>query len=178
MKAEDLRVGLVLRRVPDDGWRGVAIASNTLKDGVEVRRFTAVALRAKGGTLAVHGFGGIVEDLILDPDAFEADHGLWERFHEVGFTDMWYPSSPPTAFGKHGPGFYAGIWTGPQSDLISVKRCATNEEGNWWLSPAGWTPEEATELALKLLEIGPVEFDKKYPGRRSRVNLDNYVEKK
>jgi hypothetical protein len=105
---------------------------------------------------------------------------LWKKFHDAGFGDIWYAHPGLENFGRErfGPRFHAGVWTGPEFDLIAVKPCGDNEEANWWISPGGWTPEEATELALELLRTGPVEFDKKHPTRRSPVNLDNYVEQK
>lgn len=34
---------------------------------------------------------------------------------------------------------YVGTWTGPDMDLICVRRCETDEEAEQWLSPGGRT---------------------------------------
>lgn len=64
---------------------------------------------------------------------------IWKAFSEAGFMDLW----------GNGSTWFAGVWTGPQHDLICVKHCDTNEEAEIWLSPEGKMPEEAVELALK-----------------------------
>jgi len=85
---------------------------------------------------------------------------IWEQFHDAQFTDLWYANPGPgvhTQDGqkrylheRFGPRWHAGVWTGPQQDLVCVKHCETNEEAERWLSPGGWTPEEAVRLALEL----------------------------
>ena len=43
------------------------------------------------------------------------------------------------AFFSYGPSIYVGRTTGPDGDLVCVRRCDTAEEANRWLSPAGYT---------------------------------------
>ena len=50
-----------------------------------------------------------------------------------------------------GPRWHVGVWTGPQLDLVCLKGCETNEEANVWLSPGGWTPEDAVQKAIEKL---------------------------
>jgi len=73
----------------------------------------------------------------------------WRLFHEAGWDQLWY-ANPGGDYrrSKTTPCWFAGTWTGPQRDLLCVKDCETNEEAERWLSPAGWTPEEAVELAI------------------------------
>lgn len=75
---------------------------------------------------------------------------IWKAFHEEGFGDLWY-ANPGGQYGRKNFGgrWHAGVFTGPQRDLICVKPCDTNEEANQWLSPEGWTPEQAAQLALE-----------------------------
>ncbi len=73
MKPEEFKAGQVLRREPDDGWRGVVIRSCVRRDGKEFFRYTSVTLQEKKGSPAIHLFGHIVEGLILDANAFEVD---------------------------------------------------------------------------------------------------------
>lgn len=78
---------------------------------------------------------------------------------QYGWTALWYanPRWPGVVWtadeiAQFGPRWHAGVWTGPQSDLVCVKPCAENEEAEVWLSPAGWTPQEALELAVAKYE--------------------------
>jgi hypothetical protein len=89
---------------------------------------------------------------------------LWAQFHEAHFTDIWYAHpgrhpyedyQPGGAREHFGPRWHAGVFTGPQHDLICVRSCATNDEAERYLSPGGWSPEEAVRLALhKLATLG------------------------
>ena len=63
---------------------------------------------------------------------------LGQAFAGAGFDSLWFCG-----------GWFAGVWTGPQRDLICVKKCDTNQEAEIWLSPEGDTPEDATRLALE-----------------------------
>lgn len=84
-----------------------------------------------------------------------SDERLWQRFHEAGFDVLWYANPHPVAQyrqERYGGRWHAGVETGKDGDLICVKEATTREEGERFLSPSGWTPEEATELALKKLE--------------------------
>jgi len=79
------------------------------------------------------------------------DEELWRAFHDAGFMDITYFHPGPRNYRaeKFGPRWHAGVWTGPQRDLLCVKACETNEEAELCLSPGGWTPEEAVKLALE-----------------------------
>lgn len=74
----------------------------------------------------------------------------WKAFHDAGMCDLWY-ANPGGEYGRKSSGgrWSAGVFTGPQHDLICVKKCDTNEEANRWLSPEGFTPEQAAELSLE-----------------------------
>jgi hypothetical protein len=78
---------------------------------------------------------------------------IWKQFHDAGFRDLWYAHPggdyDQSHFREPNPRWHAGIWTGPQNDLICIKICETNKEANKFLSPSGWTPEEATVLAVR-----------------------------
>jgi hypothetical protein len=99
---------------------------------------------------------------------------FWELFHDAGFDAIWYASGWPSwSYGHKGlRRFFAGTWTGPQLDLICVKECDTNEVANRWMSPEGKTPEDAIEFALRLLVMGPEEFDRTYPERRPGAHYE------
>lgn len=75
---------------------------------------------------------------------------VWAAFHDAGLTDLWY-ANPGGVYGRENFGgrWHAGVFTGPQRDLICVKNCDTNEEAEKWLSPEGWSPEQAAQLALE-----------------------------
>ena len=68
--------------------------------------------------------------------------------HRMGWTDIWYAHPGPM---KPHHDWYAGIWTGPQHDLICVRRCDNNEDAEFCLSPGADTILGAVLLAcLKL----------------------------
>lgn len=72
------------------------------------------------------------------------------------FDSIWYTGSTRLSriFRFRGRGHcFAGVWTGPQQDLICVKHCETNEEANKWLSPRAYTIVGAVFKAfLKMLK--------------------------
>jgi len=70
--------------------------------------------------------------------------------HEARFSDIWYAYPGPGPENRFGERWHAGVWTGPQHDLICVKRCKTNEEANRWLSPGANSIQEAVEAAVEL----------------------------
>jgi hypothetical protein len=94
----------------------------------------------------------------------ERDVDLWAEFHAAGFTDIWYAHPGPHCYEDYqlgrsmdnfGPRWHAGVWTGPEHDLVCVRTCSTNKEANRYLSPGGWSPEEAVRRALaKRRELG------------------------
>lgn len=82
---------------------------------------------------------------------------LERRFHEAGFMDIWYAHPGPRAYDyylegerreRFGGRWHAGVFTGPQHDLICVKQCETNEEAERYLSPGAYSIAEAIEAAL------------------------------
>jgi len=88
-----------------------------------------------------------------------ADLDIWKVFHELGWTDLWY-ANPGGAY-RPAPHprdlldgrWHAGVWTGPQHDLICVKQCSTNAEAEIWLSPGGQTPEDAAKVAIDKFKV-------------------------
>lgn len=86
------------------------------------------------------------------------DDDLLSAFHDAEFTDIWYAHPGPRPYAwyqdrelakRFGGRWFAGVFTGPQHDLICVKQCETNEEAERFLSPPGWSPQEAIQLALE-----------------------------
>lgn len=82
---------------------------------------------------------------------------LMERY---GWHDVWYLGSNRPERYRHWWSFvnpsacYVGIWTGPDLELLCVRRCVTAEEAEQALSPAGWTIVHAAIRAwLKLRSI-------------------------
>lgn len=82
---------------------------------------------------------------------------LWSEFHAAGFTDIWYAHPGPKPYAHYqtgevrerfGPRWHAGVWTGPDRDLLCVKPCDTAEDAERWLSPGGHSPEGAVRIAL------------------------------
>jgi hypothetical protein len=81
---------------------------------------------------------------------------LFMKMAFYGFTNIWYSNpwpigSSPT-HDTPGQRWFAGVWTGPENDMLCLKICATNEEAEQWLSPAGYDLRDAIELAIKKLE--------------------------
>jgi hypothetical protein len=74
--------------------------------------------------------------------------------HRMGWADIWY--AHPGNFGMRHfrrryiwPGRWGvGVWTGPQNDLLCIKRCDTNEEAERCLSPLAPTALAACLFAL------------------------------
>lgn len=94
----------------------------------------------------------------VPPSSDELPDNVWAQFHAAGFSDIWYAHPVPRDYDDYqrggaserfGPRWHAGVFTGPQHDLICVKPCETNEEAERFLSPGGWSPEEAVRLALQ-----------------------------
>ena len=83
---------------------------------------------------------------------------LWAEFHEAGYDTLWYANIGPGGYRnkRSGPRWHAGVAAGPENDLVCVmpthkKESSRREEvdlAEVYLSPGGWTPEEAAELAL------------------------------
>jgi len=72
-------------------------------------------------------------------------------FHDAGFTDLWYAhpgDRSPSTYGH----WFAGMWTGPDNDLICVRLANTPGEAERYLSPCAHTPELATQAAIKKLD--------------------------
>lgn len=60
--------------------------------------------------------------------------------HSFGWDTVWCPSH--WSFLKNlllGDRYRVGVWTGPDKDLLCLKKCATKEEAERWLSPGGVT---------------------------------------
>lgn len=81
----------------------------------------------------------------------------WEAwFHEAGFTDLWYAHPGPRPYASYqplgddadrfGPRWHAGLW---RFDLVVVRGDVVDEaDAERWLSPGGWTPEDAVRRAV------------------------------
>lgn len=58
----------------------------------------------------------------------------------MDWQDIWYAN--PGSFWhmlKWGSRWHIGIWTGPDNDLLCLKRCQSKKEAEQWLSPGGMT---------------------------------------
>ena len=82
---------------------------------------------------------------------------LFKKMAFYGFTNIWYSNPWPLGsspnYDRPGQRWFAGVWTGPQNDMLCLKICPTNEEAETWLSPAGYDLRDAVELAIKRLEF-------------------------
>lgn len=67
-----------------------------------------------------------------------------------GWEAVWAPHAGHRAVWRPclGGPWFVGTWTGPQHDLICVKRCATLEEAAGLISPPGRTILHAALLSL------------------------------
>lgn len=100
--------------------------------------------------------GAAIQWLIPEVERLRSlPHELERRFHKAGFMDIWYAHPGPHAYDyylelreKFGGRWHAGVFTGPQHDLICVKQCETNEEAERYLSPGAHSIAEAIEAAL------------------------------
>ena len=73
--------------------------------------------------------------------------------HRMGWTDAWYAHCGPFDLGWFREvclrgRWSVGVWTGPQHDLLCIKRCATNAEAELYLSPGAPTATLACLAAL------------------------------
>lgn len=72
---------------------------------------------------------------------------LEEGFFVAGFDSLWYAHPGPE--GRDWPKrWHAGVWTGPDNDLLCTKHYSTSKEAEANLSPGGDTPMEALLAAL------------------------------
>ncbi len=84
-----------------------------------------------------------------------------EMMHQAGFADIWY-AYPGLLMSENC--WHAGIWTGPQNDLLCVKKCDTNDEANRYLSPGANSPYEAVAQAIIRCEALGVRSQKSNGG--------------
>jgi hypothetical protein len=73
-----------------------------------------------------------------------------QQFHDAGFTHLWYAHPGGTEHNRFGKRWHAGMWTGPDGDLICVRPCETSVEAERCLSPGADTPAAAVQAALEL----------------------------
>jgi hypothetical protein len=85
---------------------------------------------------------------------------LWRQFHDAGFSDIWYANPGPAKAGRPDyalePRWFAGVWSGPDYDVVCIKHCISKTEIERLISPPGHSPEEAVELALTKLRSIPL----------------------
>lgn len=74
-----------------------------------------------------------------------APGSIWRCFHDAHFDSLWASGGGPCPNTWH-----AGVWTGPDRDLICVMRCSSRELADEALSPACETPEKAVAAALEI----------------------------
>jgi hypothetical protein len=72
--------------------------------------------------------------------------------NRYGWKDIWcLGSNGPldSTFKFLGPEkCYVGIWTGPEQDLLCLRKCSTVEQAEKFLSPGGWTILHAVLLSV------------------------------
>ncbi len=80
---------------------------------------------------------------------------LMERY---GWNDVWFLGSNGLRRGPFrfiGPNTcMVGVWTGPDRDLLCVRKCETPQEAEKYLSPSGWTITHAAILSWRRLISG------------------------
>lgn len=60
--------------------------------------------------------------------------------HRYGWDAVWYADTHSFLTTLlWGDRFHVGVWSGPDKDLLCLKRCETREEAERWLSPGGVT---------------------------------------
>lgn len=64
---------------------------------------------------------------------------------------IWYADRGPRLAGL----WHVGTWTGPERDLVCIRRCATNEEARLALSPSSRTLLGAAFLAWRKASKAP-----------------------
>ena len=60
-------------------------------------------------------------------------------FHLMGWTDIWYAHPGTLRLALKDGRWHAGVWTGPEYDLLCVRHATTNEEAECFLSPGSRT---------------------------------------
>ena len=97
-----------------------------------------------------------------------------------GWNEVWAPSigdpdnPAPGNDGRHRPlnafkcrGFYVGVWTGPDGDLICTRRTDWKPDAERYKSPAGRTIFDATLRALAVRLCGDASrYLQSYPTRQ------------
>lgn len=71
--------------------------------------------------------------------------------HRFNWDAIWYAGMQTfrkSLFNNRGGRFHLGKWSGPQFDLLCLKRCKTNKEAEVWVSPGGRTILLAAVLAI------------------------------
>ena len=64
--------------------------------------------------------------------------------HLLNWNDIWYAHPGDFRTNLKQGRFHVGVWTGPQMDLICIRKANTNSEAEKYLSPGGRTILEAT----------------------------------
>lgn len=84
-----------------------------------------------------------------------ADSNWLQVFHDAGFDTLWYAHPGGKEHNRFGARWHAGVWTGPENDLICVRRTVRSanrsqerNEAELLLSPGADTPEEAVRAAV------------------------------
>ena len=49
--------------------------------------------------------------------------------------------------------WFVGTWTGPDGDMLCLKRCDTQEEAERFMSPGSNTIESAIRMAMNKLQV-------------------------
>lgn len=93
--------------------------------------------------------------------------------HLLNWSDVWYahPGDIRSNFRKRGGCFFVGVWTGPQRDLICVRRADTNQAAERFLSPSGRTILDAT---IKAVWKKMTSYDMNWDARRRYDIIFNF----
>jgi len=98
-----------------------------------------------------------------------------------GWNEVWAPTigdpeNPPPGRKKHSPlasfrirGFYVGVWTGPDGDMMCTRRTTWGPDAERYRSPPGRTLLDATLRALAVRLSGDLgKYLQDYTMRRHR----------
>jgi len=94
--------------------------------------------------------------------------------HIMGCDAVWY-ANPGTLKNmiKWDGRWHVGFWTGPQLDLVCIKKCKTNEEADRYLSPGGRTILSATlkTLSARIRAGEKIDFQKLF---KTKIDLSKH----
>lgn len=73
--------------------------------------------------------------------------------HRFVWPDIWYSGRQTFWKSLKGKRFHVGMWTGPDHDMLCLKRCYTNGEAKIYKSPGGRTITGALINAIYKISV-------------------------